>query len=96
MIISNEPGFYLSGQYGIRIENLVLVRKAELPDAERQMLEFETLTVAPIDRNLIDTAMLTHVERDWVDEYHARVYATLADRLDEAERDWLAEAAAAL
>jgi Xaa-Pro aminopeptidase len=96
MILSNEPGYYLSGQYGIRIENLVLVRKADLPGAERPMLEFETLTLAPIDRNLIDAAMLTHVERNWVNEYHARVYATLADRLDEAERDWLAEAAAAL
>jgi Xaa-Pro aminopeptidase len=94
MIISNEPGYYRTGEYGIRIENLVLVREAgEIPGAERPMLEFETLTVAPIDRNLIDVAMLTHVERDWVDEYHARVYATLADRLDQAERDWLAEAA---
>jgi Xaa-Pro aminopeptidase len=60
------------------------------------MLEFETLTLAPIDRNLIDVAMLTTAERAWVDAYHARVYATLADRLDEREREWLAEAAGAL
>jgi Xaa-Pro aminopeptidase len=96
MIVSNEPGYYLTGQYGIRIENLVLVKKADIPGAERPMLEFETLTLAPIDRNLIDVAMLTAAERAWVDAYHARVYATLADRLDEREREWLAEAAGAL
>jgi Xaa-Pro aminopeptidase len=96
MIISNEPGYYRTGEYGIRIENLVLVRAAELPGAERPMLEFETLTLAPIDRNLIDLAMLSPVERRWIDEYHAKVYEALVDRLDMAERDWLAEAAAAL
>jgi len=93
MIVSNEPGYYRTGHYGIRIENLVLVRKADLPDAERPMLEFETLTLSPIDRNLIDVAMLTSVERAWIDAYHARVYETLCDRLDHKERDWLAEAA---
>jgi len=96
MIISNEPGYYRTGEYGIRIENLVLVKPAEIPNAERPMLEFETLTLAPIDRALIDVAMLTPVERAWVDTYHARVYATLADRLNEPEREWLARAAAAL
>jgi len=96
MIVSNEPGYYKTGAYGIRIENLVLVKEADLPGAERPMLEFETLTLAPIDRNLIDVAMLTAVERDWVDRYHARVYATLADRVGHAERAWLMEAAAAL
>jgi Xaa-Pro aminopeptidase len=96
MIVSNEPGYYRTGEYGIRIENLVLVKPAEIPNAERQMLEFETLTLAPIDRDLIDVAMLTAPERSWVDNYHARVYATLADRLSETERDWLAEAAAPL
>jgi len=96
MIVSNEPGYYRSGHYGIRIENLVLVRKAELADAERPTLEFETLTLVPIDRNLIDLALLTSVERHWVDAYHANVYATLADRLGVKERDWLAEAAAPL
>jgi Xaa-Pro aminopeptidase len=96
MIVSNEPGYYRTGEYGIRIENLVLVKEAELPGAERRMLEFETLTLAPIDRNLIDVAMLTPPERDWINGYHARVYATLADRLTETERDWLTEAAAPL
>jgi Xaa-Pro aminopeptidase len=96
MIVSNEPGYYRTGEYGIRIENLVLVKPADIPNAERRMLEFETLTVAPIDRNLIDVAMLTTTEREWLNGYHARVYATLADRLNEAEREWLAKAAAAL
>jgi Xaa-Pro aminopeptidase len=96
MIVSNEPGYYRTGEYGIRIENLVLVKPAEIPNAERQMLEFETLTLAPIDRDLIDVAMLSGPERAWINEYHARVYATLADRLTETEREWLAEAAAPL
>ncbi len=96
MIVSNEPGYYKTGEYGIRIENLVLVKQANLPAAERAMLEFETLTLAPIDRNLIDVAMLNKAERDWVDRYHARVYEALADKLDEAERGWLAEAAGPL
>jgi Xaa-Pro aminopeptidase len=96
MIVSNEPGYYKTGAYGIRIENLVLVKEADLPGAERPMLEFETLTLAPIDRNLIDVAMLTPAERHWVDQYHARVYATLADRLSPTECEWLDEAAAAL
>ncbi|MDB5395719.1 MAG: X-Pro aminopeptidase [Rhodospirillales bacterium] len=96
MIVSNEPGYYRTGEYGIRIENLVLVKTAEIPEAERQMLEFETLTLAPIDRDLIDVAMLTAPERAWINDYHARVYATLAERLNETEREWLAEAVAAL
>ncbi len=96
MIVSNEPGYYKTGAYGIRIENLVLVREADLPDAERPMLEFETLTLAPIDRNLIDVAMLTPAERHWVDAYHSRVYETLCDRLDTPARDWLMAAAAPL
>jgi Xaa-Pro aminopeptidase len=96
MIVSNEPGYYKTGAYGIRIENLVLVKEADVPGGERPMLEFETLTMAPIDRNLIDVAMLTPVERRWVDTYHMRVYEALCDRLDVAECDWLAEAAAPL
>ena len=96
MIVSNEPGYYRTGQYGIRIENLVLVQQAELPGAERPTLQFETLTLAPIDRKLVDVTMLTPAERQWLDAYHARVYATLADRLDRVERDWLAAAAAPL
>ena len=96
MIVSNEPGYYRTGEYGIRIENLVLVRKAQLPGAERPILEFETLTMAPIDRRLIDVTMLSHAERDWINAYHARVYEALVDRLTPQERDWLAQAAAPL
>jgi Xaa-Pro aminopeptidase len=96
MIVSNEPGYYRAGAYGIRIENLVLVKEAEIPNSERRMLEFETLTLAPIDRNLIDVAMLTPPERDWINSYHSRVYETLCDRLTETECDWLTEAAAPL
>ena len=96
MIVSNEPGYYRTGEYGIRIENLVLVRKAELPNAERPVLEFETLTMAPIDRRLIDVTMLTHAERFWIDAYHARVYESLCDSLDAQERDWLSQAVAPL
>jgi len=96
MIVSNEPGYYRTGEYGIRIENLVLVKDAELPGAERKMLEFETLTLAPIDRNLIDVAMLTPPERDWINRYHNRVYETLCDRLEGPECEWLMAAAAPL
>ena len=96
MIVSNEPGYYKTGEYGIRIENLVLVKEADIPNAERKMLEFETLTLAPIDRDLIDVAMLTAAERNWINAYHSRVYETLCDRLTEPERVWLAEAAAPL
>ena len=72
MIISNEPGYYKTGEYGIRIENLVLVVPARRKGAEKKLLGFETLTFAPIDRNLIETAMLSADERRWVDDYHAR------------------------
>src|SRR5918999_699237 len=67
MILSNEPGYYKTGENGIRIENLVLVVERQVEGAEKDMLGFETLTFAPIDRNLIDTALLTAEERAWVD-----------------------------
>ncbi len=74
MILSNEPGFYKQGEYGIRIENLLVVKEAtEIKGSERPMLSFETLTFAPIDRNLIETKLLTRDELQWLDEYHARV-----------------------
>ena len=72
MILSNEPGYYKTGEYGIRIENLVLVVPSETEGAEKKLLGFETLTFAPIDRNLIETDMLTAGERAWVDAYHAQ------------------------
>ncbi|MFL5313833.1 MAG: aminopeptidase P family protein [Microvirga sp.] len=96
MILSNEPGYYKTGQYGIRIENLVLVERREIAGAEREMLGFETLTFAPIDRALIEAALLTADEREWLDGYHARVREVLTPELDEATRAWLVEATRAL
>lgn len=96
MIVSNEPGYYKTGAYGIRIENLVLVKEAETFrdsfGAERPMLEFETLTLAPIDRTLIDKSLLNADEIQWLNDYHGRVYDSLKDELDEPDRDWLRSA----
>ena len=95
MILSNEPGYYKEGAYGIRIENLVVVSEvASDKDAERSMLEFETITLAPIDRNLIDRNLLTDTERAWLDSYHVRVRETLSPLVDESVRAWLATATA--
>ncbi|WP_022728348.1 aminopeptidase P family protein [Fodinicurvata sediminis] len=88
MILSNEPGYYKTGAYGIRIENLVVVRPVT-QEGERPMLEFETLTLAPLDRRLIETGLLTREERDWVDDYHARVLQEIAPQVDAATRSWL-------
>lgn len=97
MILSNEPGYYKAGAYGIRIENLILVTPLIVEGAERDMLAFETLTLAPIDRALIETSLLTAAEIAWLDAYHARVRDTLGPLLMEAEtRDWLEQACAPL
>ena len=97
MIVSDEPGYYREGAYGIRIENLLLVNEAAVPPGgERAMLSFETLTLAPIDRRLVEAAMLTPEERAWLNAYHARVAATLAPELGEEDRVWLAQATAAI
>jgi Xaa-Pro aminopeptidase len=97
MILSNEPGYYRPGAYGIRIENLVAVRPSpDLPDADRAMLAFETLTLAPIDRSLIECGLLSPGETEWIDAYHARVLATVGPSVDDAVRDWLAAATAPL
>ena len=96
MILSNEPGYYKTGQYGIRIENLLLVERREIAGAEREMLGFETLTFAPIDRALVEATLLTADEREWLDAYHARVREMLTSELDEATRAWLVEATRAL
>jgi Xaa-Pro aminopeptidase len=93
MIVSNEPGYYKTGEYGIRIENLVVVTPcADLPAAEREMLCFETLTLAPIDRNLVEPSLLTAEEIAWLDAYHARVRETLTPLVDAETARWLAEA----
>ncbi|HYG30624.1 MAG TPA: aminopeptidase P family protein [Allosphingosinicella sp.] len=89
MILSNEPGYYKTGEYGIRIENLVLVVPVEVAGAEKRTLGFETLTFAPIERALIEVAMLTAEERRWVDEYHARVIEVVGPQLDGEVRGWL-------
>jgi Xaa-Pro aminopeptidase len=90
MILSDEPGFYLPGHYGIRIENLLLAREAERqPDQSKTFLDFETLTLAPYSRALLDPTQLTSVELDWVNAYHARVREAVAPALDPATRAWL-------
>jgi len=92
MLLSNEPGYYKIENYGIRIENLVLVEPRAIPDAERDMLGFETLTLAPIDRGLIEPSLMTADEVEWLDAYHARVRNTLMAHLDEETGGWLQEA----
>src|SRR5690348_2776706 len=96
MILSNEPGYYKTDGYGIRIENLELVIPADVSGAEKQMNAFETLTLAPIDRRLIDVAMLSRDELDWLNAYHARVRAEVRPALDEATKAWLDQATAEL
>ncbi|MFZ0401601.1 MAG: aminopeptidase P family protein [Pseudolabrys sp.] len=97
MILSNEPGYYKTAAYGIRIENLVLVIAAPEPvGAEKPLNAFETLTLAPIDRRLIDVQMLTSKERAWVDSYHERVNEMLGRLVDPPTRKWLEKATQAL
>ncbi|MEW5729748.1 MAG: aminopeptidase P family protein [Pseudomonadota bacterium] len=96
MVLSNEPGYYKTGAYGIRIENLVAVAEADMVGAECPMLRFETLTLVPYDRGLIDPALLTESERAFVDAYHARVAAEIGPLVDDATRAWLARATAPL
>ncbi len=88
MIISNEPGFYREGKYGIRIENLVTVIQSKTTESG-EFLKFETLTLCPYERELIDTSLLTGEQLKWINEYHKRVYTLLSPRLDNEEKDWL-------
>ena len=96
MILSNEPGYYLPGAYGIRLENLLLVEPRAPARATRAFLGFETLTLAPFDRRLIDVALLNAVEREWLDAYHARVLGEVGPLLPSATLAWLAGACAPL
>jgi Xaa-Pro aminopeptidase len=89
MILSNEPGYYKTDGFGIRIENLELVVAADVTGAEKPMNAFETLTFAPIDRRLIDAKMLAAAERDWLNAYHARVRDVVHAQLHENDRLWL-------
>jgi Xaa-Pro aminopeptidase len=92
MILSNEPGYYKTDDYGIRIENLVLVIEAPaVPGAEKPLNAFETLTLAPIDRRLVQAEMLTAEETRWLDRYHAQVAEKLSPLLDVPARAWLLE-----
>jgi Xaa-Pro aminopeptidase len=96
MFLSNEPGYYKTGEYGIRIENLVLVVAVEIEGAEKKMLGFETLTFAPIDRRLIDVDLLSGEERAWVDSYHAKVMEIVGPQLEGEVKAWLEEQCAPL
>lgn len=96
MMLSNEPGYYKAGEYGIRIENLVLVEPRQIAGADRDMLGFETLTLCPIERTLIVPELLTAEEREWLNAYHARVAEILAPELEGADRDWLLEKCVAI
>ena len=96
MILSNEPGYYKAGAYGIRTENLVLVEERTIPGAEGRYFGFETLTFAPIDRALVDTSLMTRDELRWWDEYHAKVLELIGPQLEGATRDWLTQACRSL
>ena len=97
MVVSNEPGYYKSGAYGIRIENLVaVVPLAPPPGAERALLGFETLTLAPIDRGLVALNLLDGAEVAWLDAYHSRVRKVLMPLMDAATRRWLKQATRSL
>ncbi|MBC2664381.1 aminopeptidase P family protein [Novosphingobium flavum] len=92
MIVSNEPGYYKTGAYGIRIENLVLVEERAIDEAEETSLGFETLTLVPLDRRLLSMAILDPGEAAWWNAYHAKVRDVLAPQLEGAALDWLEEA----
>jgi Xaa-Pro aminopeptidase len=92
MILSNEPGFYHAGHWGIRIENLVVVEAREIPGAEREMLGFETITLAPIDLALVEPKLLDREEIAWLDTYHARVRREISPLVEPSVRRWLRQA----
>ena len=95
MIVSNEPGFYLEGQYGIRLENLILCRKTEKTDYG-QFMEFETLTLVPFDLDAVDVTLLDSRERKLLNDYHRRVYGELLPYMTEEEAEWLKTATRAI
>lgn len=86
MILSNEPGYYKEGEYGIRIESLV--RVIDLPDVQG-FYGFETLTLAPLDVKLLDESLLAEAEKSWIKSYHERIFTTLSPHLDEETKEWL-------
>ncbi len=97
MICSNEPGYYKAGEYGIRIENLIVVTEGrQVPGGERRMMEFETITFAPIDLELVEPSLLTAEEKAWLNAYHAKVREKISPQVDEETRAWLAHATRAI
>jgi Xaa-Pro aminopeptidase len=96
MVCSNEPGFYKAGAFGIRIENLIVVTEPEDLGGERPMMSFETITLVPIDLNLVESSLLTNTERGWLNLYHVRVRDTISPLVDEDTRKWLDRATAAI
>jgi Xaa-Pro aminopeptidase len=92
MVISNEPGFYLTGAYGIRIENLVVVQESAVKHEDSALLEFETLTLAPIDLEAVDVSLLNADEKTWLNAYHARVKAAYLSQMQAGEISWLEHA----
>lgn len=92
MIISNEPGYYKAGDYGIRIENLVVVEPRKIKDGEREMYGFETITLVPIDTSLIEPELLTAEERRWFNAYHQKVWKTLSPHVEGDAKKWLKNA----
>jgi Xaa-Pro aminopeptidase len=96
MICSNEPGFYKAGEFGIRIENLVVVTEPQDLGGERPMMGFETITLVPIDLNLVQVSLLSESERDWLNRYHERVRDVISPLVEEETRKWLERATRAI
>jgi Xaa-Pro aminopeptidase len=96
MVCSNEPGFYKTGAFGIRIENLIVVSEPEDIGGDRPMMRFETITLVPIDINLVEPSLLTDGERAWLNAYHTRVRDTISPLVDEDIRKWLDKATRAV
>lgn len=92
MILSNEPGYYKAGHYGIRLENLLLVQEHEAKFSDKTMYAFETLTLAPFERSLIKPSMLNAVELQWLNDYHLRVFKKISPHLIDEEKEWLKQA----
>ncbi len=83
MILSNEPGYYKENQFGIRIENLVFIDKG------KKGIKFKNLTLAPLDRNLIENKLLTKKEKDYISEYHKAIYSKISKYLNKKEKKWM-------
>ena len=88
MTVTDEPGIYLEGRFGVRIENVLLTQPWQETDFGR-FLQFETLTLCPIDTDPLDVTLLTPEELRWLNDYHQMVYDRLAPHLDAPDRDWL-------